>query len=63
MTILVLYQSLKKDDKSFFLVHLSTLIECLAYVGCGVAESRLKRSKAERFLFRVKNFEILGSAR
>ena len=33
VTILVSYQSLKKDDKSFFLVHLSTLIECLAYVG------------------------------
>ena len=54
---------LKKDGKSFFLVHLSTLIECLAYVGWCVAESRLRRSKAERFLFKVKKFEIWGSTR
>ena len=47
---------LKKDGNSFFLVHLSTLIECLAYVGWGVAESRLKKSKAKIFLIKDNFF-------
>ena len=49
---------LKKDDKSFFLVHLSTLIECLAYVGWALQSLVWKGVKLRDFCLRLKNLKF-----